>query len=225
MKKFFSIILFFYCMSFFSLSVFATGAGVDLGDIDEYFSLDDSTFDNDYTDYTIYDLLNDLNEYIPPQNSGSVAYDNGEFISQDDLDNISSYAVIGSAYPGTWTGSVLDYFGGIIEQNPGSDYVAWRSSRYVYNLFYGTDFVIDGDRFTGSGHYVSYNTEGSNNLLTRGVDSFNFTASGGFVYTNVSSDYSALPSVSEVSYTKLIGFALVLLIGLWIIDRIFFRRR
>ena len=66
-----------------------------------------------------------------------VAYDNGNAVAVSDLDAIAVQAANSSVYPGTWSGSILDYFSGVMRQNPGKHYVAFRNSQYSYFLYYG----------------------------------------------------------------------------------------
>lgn len=44
-----------------------------------------------------------------PQNE-IIAFDNGNAVAVSDLDAIAVQAVNSSVYPGTWSGSILDYF-------------------------------------------------------------------------------------------------------------------
>ena len=64
-----------------------------------------------------------------------IAFDNGNPVAVSDLDAIAVQAVNSSVYPGTWSGSILDYFSGVMRQNPGEHYVAFRNSQYSYFLF------------------------------------------------------------------------------------------
>ena len=66
-----------------------------------------------------------------PQNE-IIAYDNGNAVAVSDLDAIAVQAANSSVYPGTWSGSILDYFSGVMRQNPGKHYVALRNSQYSY---------------------------------------------------------------------------------------------
>lgn len=61
-----------------------------------------------------------------------IAYDNGNAVAVSDLDAIAVQAANSSVYPGTWSGSILDYFSGVMRQNPGKHYVAFRNSQYSY---------------------------------------------------------------------------------------------
>lgn len=51
-----------------------------------------------------------------------VAYDNGNPVALSDLDAIAVQAANSSVYPGTWSGSILDYFSAVMRQNPGKHY-------------------------------------------------------------------------------------------------------
>ena len=42
-----------------------------------------------------------------------VAFDNGNAVAVSDLDAIAVQAANSSVYPGTWSGSILDYFSGV----------------------------------------------------------------------------------------------------------------
>ena len=56
-----------------------------------------------------------------PENS-IIAYDNGNTVAISDLDAIALQAANSSVYPGTWSGSILDYFSAVMRQNPGEHY-------------------------------------------------------------------------------------------------------
>ena len=71
-----------------------------------------------------------------------VAFDNGNAVALSDLDAIAVQAANSSVYPGTWTGSILDYFSAVMRQNPGKHYVAFRNSQYSYFLYYGDDLTF-----------------------------------------------------------------------------------
>lgn len=89
-----------------------------------------------------------LEEGEPEPENPIVAYDNGNAVAVSDLDAIAAQAANSFVYPGTWSGSILDYFSGVMRQNPGKHYVAFRSSQYSYFLFYGDDLTFsDGGCF------------------------------------------------------------------------------
>ena len=71
-----------------------------------------------------------------------IAFDNGNAVAVSDLDAIAVQAANSSVYPGTWSGSILDYFSGVMRQNPGKHYVAFRNSQYSYFLYYGDDLTF-----------------------------------------------------------------------------------
>lgn len=71
-----------------------------------------------------------------PENA-IIAYDNGNAVAVSDLDAIAAQAINSSVYPGTWSGSILDYFSAVMRQNPGKHYVAFRNSQYSYFCIMG----------------------------------------------------------------------------------------
>lgn len=79
-----------------------------------------------------------------------IAYDNGNAVALSDLDIIAAQAANSSVYPGTWTGSILDYFSAVMRQNPGKHYVAFRNSQYSYFLYYGDDLTFSDGVVSGS---------------------------------------------------------------------------
>lgn len=78
-----------------------------------------------------------LEENQSEPESEIIAYDNGNAVAVSDLDAIALQAVNSSVYPGTWSGSILDYFSAIMRQNPGKHYVAFRNSQKVISCFMG----------------------------------------------------------------------------------------
>lgn len=75
-----------------------------------------------------------------------IAYDNGNAVAVSDLDAIAVQAANSSVYPGTWSGSILDYFSAVMRQNPGKHYIAFRNSQYSYFLYYGDDLTFSDGR-------------------------------------------------------------------------------
>lgn len=82
-----------------------------------------------------------------------IAFDNGNAVALSDLDAIAVQAANSSVYPGTWTGSILDYFSAVMRQNPGKHYVAFRNSQYSYFLYYGDDLTFSDGVVSGSADY------------------------------------------------------------------------
>ena len=121
-----------------------------------------------------------------------IAYDNGNPVAVSDLDAIAVQAANSSVYPGTWSGSILDYFSAVMRQNPGEHYVAFRNSQYSYFLFYGSDLSYSDGVVSGSGDYVQYSYNDNNYVVARGNDYVNINISSGVVYTDLDSSYGAL---------------------------------
>lgn len=153
-----------------------------------------------------------------------IAYDNGNAVAVSDLDAIAVQAVNGSVYPGTWSGSILDYFSGVMRQNPGKHYVAFRNSQYSYFLFYGDDLTFTDGTVSGSGDYVQYNYNNNNYVVTRGNDYVNVNISSGVVYTDLNPSYAALDGASEITLQTVLLVSVLVCLGFSLLCRIFFRR-
>lgn len=158
-----------------------------------------------------------------PENA-IIAYDNGNAVAVSDLDAIAAQAVNSSVYPGTWTGSILDYFSAVMRQNPGKHYVAFRNSQYSYFLFYGDDLTFSDGVISGSGDYVQYNYNNNNYVVTRGNDYVDINISSGVVYTDLDASYGALEGASEITLQAVLLVSILVCLGFSLLCRILFRR-
>lgn len=158
-----------------------------------------------------------------PQNE-IIAFDNGNAVALADLDAIAVQAANSSVYPGTWTGSILDYFSGVMRQNPGKHYVAFRNSQYSYFLYYGDDLTFSDGVVSGSADYVQYNYNNNNYVVTRGNDNVNINISSGVVYTDLNSAYGALNGASEITLQTVLLVSVLVCLGFSLLCRILFRR-
>lgn len=158
-----------------------------------------------------------------PQNE-IIAYDNGNAVAVSDLDAIAVQAANSSVYPGTWSGSILDYFSGVMRQNPGEHYVAFRNSQYSYFLFYGSDLTYSDGVVSGSGDYVQYSYNNNNYVVTRGNDYVNVNISSGVVYTDLNPSYAALDGASEITLQTVLLVSVLVCLGFSLLCRILFRR-
>ena len=153
-----------------------------------------------------------------------IAYDNGNPVALSDLDVIAVQAANSSVYPGTWSGSILDYFSAVMRQNPGKHYVAFRDSQYSYFLFYGDDLTFADGAVSGSGDYVQYSYNNNNYIVTRGNDYVNVNISSGVVYTDLNSSYGALEGASEITLQTVLLVSVLVCLGFSLLCRILFRR-
>lgn len=153
-----------------------------------------------------------------------IAYDNGAAVAVSDLDAIAVQAANSSVYPGTWSGSILDYFSGVMRQNPGKHYVAFRNSQYSYFLYYGDDLTFSDGIVSGSADYVEYNYINNNYVVTRGNDNVNINISSGVVYTDLNSAYGALEGASEITLQTVLLVSVLVCLGFSLLCRILFRR-
>ena len=168
------------------------------------------------------------NAYLEESESESqseiIAYDNGNAVAVSDLDAIAVQAANSSVYPGTWTGSILDYFSAVMRQNPGKHYVAFRNSQYSYFLYYGDDLAFADGVVSGSADYVQYNYNNNNYVVTRGNDNVNINISSGVVYTDLNSAYGALDGASEITLQTVLLVSVLVCLGFSLLCRILFRR-
>lgn len=165
-----------------------------------------------------------LEENQSEPESPIVAYDNGNAVAVSDLDAIAVQAANGSVYPGTWSGSILDYFSAVMRQNPGKHYVAFRNSQYSYFLFYGDDLTFADGVVSGSADYVQYNYNNNNYVIIRGNDYVDINISSGVVYTDLNSAYGALEGASEITLQTVLLVSVLVCLGFSLLCRILFRR-
>lgn len=153
-----------------------------------------------------------------------IAFDNGNAVAVSDLDAIAVQAASSSVYPGTWSGSILDYFSAVMRQNPGKHYVAFRNSQYSYFLYYGDGLTFADGVVSGSADYVEYNYNDNNYVITRGNDNVNINISSGVVYTDLNSAYGALDGASEITLQTVLLVSVLVCLGFSLLCRILFRR-
>lgn len=165
-----------------------------------------------------------LEEIEPEPQNSIVAFDNGNAVALADLDAIAVQAANSSVYPGTWSGSILDYFSGVMRQNPGKHYVAFRNSQYSYFLYYGDDLTFADGVVSGSADYVEYNYNNNNYVVTRGNENVNINISSGVVYTDLNSAYGALDGASEITLQTVLLVSVLVCLGFSLLCRILFRR-
>lgn len=165
-----------------------------------------------------------LEESESEPQSEIIAFDNGNAVAVSDLDAIAVQAVNSSVYPGTWSGSILDYFSAVMRQNPGKHYVAFRNSQYSYFLFYGDDLTFSDGVVSGSADYVQYNYNNNNYVVARGNDNVNINISSGVVYTDLNSAYGALDGASEITLQTVLLVSVLVCLGFSLLCRILFRR-
>lgn len=165
-----------------------------------------------------------LEESEPEPENPIIAFDNGNAVAVSDLDAIAAQAANSSVYPGTWSGSILDYFSAVMRQNPGKHYVAFRNSQYSYFLYYGDGLTFADGVVSGSADYVEYNYNNNNYVVTRGIDNVNINISSGVVYTDLNSAYGALDGASEITLQTVLLVSVLVCLGFSLLCRILFRR-
>lgn len=156
--------------------------------------------------------------------SPAYAYDNGAFLYE--TDDVAIYGSSSSSvYPGTWSGSVLDYFAGVMRKHSGVHYVAFRSDRYDYWLYYGKGLSVDGSIVSGTADFLHYNSYSDAVSNTRGSGYVSVDCSIGFVYTDLVGSCSELEGCSNGNYSAIMVAGLCVALALWVLTRIWWRGR
>lgn len=160
----------------------------------------------------------------PTEDGTTVSVDTGPLpVVVMDADAISAYSVGGSGYTGSISTSVLEYFEGVLSGATWQHYVVFKADQYNYYCFWGSGFSVSNNQLSGSGDYIRYNSY--DQRFYRGTDSFVLYDAGYYVYTNAGDGYARLTGVEGVRYDFVQTVSVLVLVGLWIIDHILFRRR
>lgn len=140
-------------------------------------------------------------------------------VNPDDYNGsaISTFAMNADVYSGSYNSTVITLWNGLMANNVGKDYIAYRASQYEYYIWFGEDFEASGNTFTGSGTYYCLNTYSSTYYLTTGSDSFTIDAGQNYLYTNVSAGYPALADERGLLYeqTQTVLLTALLFIGVF----------
>lgn len=153
-----------------------------------------------------------------------IAFDNGSPVALSDINAIAAQAANSSVYPGTWSGSILDYFSAVMRQNPGKHYVAFRNSQKSYFLYYGDNLTFADGAVSGSADYVEYSYNYDDYIVTRGYDNVNINISSGVVYTDLNPAYGALEGATEITLQTVLLVSVLVCLGFSLLCRILFRR-
>lgn len=147
-------------------------------------------------------------------------------INEDDynFNEVGTYAIGGDVYHGSYNSTIVSIWNGLLNNNVGKDYVAWRSSQYDYYIFFGEDFSYSGNRFSGSGSYYYLNTYSNGYNYSHGTDSFSIDASSGYLYTNVSEDFPSLDNDRGLIYEQIQTVLLIALLSFNVLRWVFINR-
>ena len=133
---------------------------------------------------------------------------------------ISTFAINGNVYSGSYNSTIISLWNGLLQNNIGKDYLAYRASQYEYYIFFGEGFEYSGGEFTGSGTYHYYNTYGNKYGYDVGSDSFSVDPGSNYVYTNVCSDFPGLEVERGLLYEQIqivmLGSVLFIIMFKWI---------
>lgn len=184
------------------------------------------------TDTPIQNIESEVTEDVPTdtQNNSTVEYtavidSPVEVIAVKPEDYETSLrSASGSIYNGSFNSTAYNYFQSVLMKNVSSDYVAFRSSQYVYDLFYGVGLKYENGRFSGSSlNHCSYNSQSQYNIVTYDTDDLNISVGNGFCYSNLGDMYGSFTEVQTAKILYLFGILLVVLFAFSFIKWIFVR--
>ena len=171
----------------------------------------------------------DVSQAFTPEEEGQdkVAAAEGEEAPEREPAPAADSALISpidSTYGGVWSGSILDYFAGVMRSHPFKDYVCFRRDQNTYLLYFGTDIDVDGSNFSGSGlNCITYTTNnGYNNEYIQTAEGVSlYYQADGIFYTNCSDLGANLEGVNQIEWLIVACVLLGLLIGISLIRGIF----
>lgn len=188
---------------------------------DEEYIEDDEILEDE--SLTMDSLMSDLDSMITlpnsdPTNDVSDTVDNDSVSSVAD-NGVSSYALVGSngVYNSAWSGSVLDYFAGVVSKEPFCDYVIYRVDNNVYYCWYG-DISLDNGYFSGSDLNLVCYSAGSYNTPEISFSSGRTLSlyADGFIYSNLGSFSDVTNNLGvKLAYVEIVSICI--LIGMFIV--------
>lgn len=155
-----------------------------------------------------------------PQSIGTYAVNEDEY----NTPLAGTYALNNNVYAGSYNSTILSIWNGLIQNNVGKDYVAYRADQYNYYIFFGEDFEYNSGRFSGSGTYYRLNTQQNAYDFTVGSDSFSVNVNGAYLYTNVTDNYPALDNDRGLIYEQIQTIAMLALLGFGVLRWIFLNK-
>lgn len=171
---------------------------------------------------TMEDLISDLNEGVVLPNHT----DSDQQVSTDisAVDQSVTFALVGSngVYNSAWSGSILDYFLGVVEKDPFCDYVIFRMDNSVYYCYYG-DIKLENGYFSGSDlNVVYYEASSYNSPVIRSYTGNLSLSAEGFIYSNLGSFSDPISSdTKEVQLLYVEVVSICILIGITFVFAIF----
>lgn len=209
---------------FIILTVLSMTLTVSAVDFDDEEIIDDEEILEDESSSSMDSLMSDLDSYISLPNSSSNSNLESDFSQSDEASSISdsginSYALVGSngVYNSAWSGSVLDYFAGVVSKDPFCDYVIYRADNSVYYCWYG-DISLENGYFSGSDLNLVYYSAGSYNTPEISFSSGKTLSlyADGFIYSNLGS-FSEVTNNLEVQLAYVEIVSICILIGMFIV--------
>ena len=177
----------------------------------------------------IFDGLPDVSQAFTPEEEGqdevaTAAEEQAPEREPAPAADSAAISPIDSTYGGAWSGSILDYFAGVMRSHPFKDYVCFRRDQNTYLLYFGTDIDVDGSNFSGSGlNCITYTTNNgyNNEYIYTAVGVSLYYQADGIFYTNCSDLGANLEGVKQIEWLIVACVLLGLLIGISLIRGIF----
>lgn len=215
MKKLLSLLLCFALALTSSITVYAS----------EVTSEDDEIIELDDEPLSVSDELGDIASGLPdvseaftpePDDTAAEAPEREPAPPSSSSQSVAPYSEImplDSTYGGAWSGSILEYFSGVMCSHPFKDYVCFRRDQYNYVLYYGTNIELSGSSFTGNDlNLITYTTSNGYN------NEYVSTSSGQTLYYNIDGIfYSNVGNGSQFKEVRLIEWLIIACVALCII--------
>lgn len=127
-------------------------------------------------------------------------------------------------YGGAWSGSILEYFSGVMCSHPFKDYVCFRRDQYTYVLYYGTNIELVDNSFQGNDlnliTYTTANGYNNNEYVSSSSGQSLYYNIDGIFYSNVG-DSSQFKEVREIEWLIIACVALCVIVAVSLIRGIF----
>lgn len=177
--------------------------------------VDDDVVIAEDDDISMEDLISDLNDGVTLPNS--VQSHEQATTEITEVDQPVTYALLGSngVYNQAWSGSVLDYFLGVVEKDPFCDYVIFRMDNSVYYCYYG-EISLDNGYFAGTDlNRIYYDSSYNSPEILFSSGAMLSLSADGFIYSNLGSFSDPLASdLKEVQLQYVQVVSICILIGI-----------
>lgn len=186
---------------------------------------------------SVEDLISDVNEVIPIYDTeADVVTDQSEYINNDTgetgstgsseelavLNDIATTLVeIEAESLFNINSSQVEYFKGVLLSDPFVDYCITFDGEQTYRLFYGHNLEVGSSANLA---YITRYSSGSYNYNYQVVTGSTGTVPSSGVYVSTITDgMPILEEVENAKSQKIIQISFVVMLGLWLLSKLFFR--